>query len=861
MSALASVTSIKTKLGVLVGVSVVVSAGVAWLGSTAGVPLLLTLPVTVLLALTVTQLLAAGMTAPLRAMTAGARRMARGDYDVRVRTDSTDEVGELAAAFNQMSADLARVDQERRGLIATVSHELRTPVASLTAQLDNMVDGVTEPTPEHLRRVLEGAERLGGLLQDLLTLSRLEAGVVELSPAPVTLAELVADCVDEVRRSGRDVPFVVELADDLVVDVDPVRMRQLLTNVLDNAARHTPPGGEVRVLGARTGADEWWFEVRDTGSGVAPADRERVFERFGTDAQGGGTGLGLAVARWVATLHGASLTFVDPVEGESGARLRWHAGGARGQSLPPHPAPTLAPRVPPESGPGPEQESWGGLWPESRPAPDLRLVLAALGVGVLGGALMTFHGPGPGWALVLVVAGALAWFASARRTTPFMLATTGLAAALVATLAVRESYGFAVLAVVVAAGTFLAGATGARTFRGMLLSGLAWPLSSLRGLGWFGRSLGLVGSLGQRSAVLRTTLVSLVGVLVFGALFSSADRTFARWVGALVPTFTFDDVVVRGFVTVAVFGMTLAAVYLARNPARVDLPEPPRLPAANRWEWLVPLLVVDAVFLAFVASQVRVVLGGHDYVRETSGLTYAEYVHQGFAQLVVATLLTLVVLWAAARRAGLDRPDASPSDVRWLRFAGGLLGVLTLGVVAAALTRMAVYQDAYGFTTLRVLVNVFEGWLGLVVLVVMVLGATGRGRLVPRTALLTGAAAVLALVLANPDAFVASRNIDRYEATGKLDVEYLRGLSADAAPVLLERLPAPLAYCLLEGGEPDWARVEGDGELRTPRADWQDRTLADRRAADAVARLLGSYDAGTDCSELLDRHDAVNATG
>src|SRR5690606_18001657 len=116
-------------------------------------------------------------------------------------------------------------------------------------------------------------------------------------------------------------------------------------------------------------------------------------------------------------------------------------------------------------------------------------------------------------------------------------------------------------------------------------------------------------------------------------------------------------------------------------------------PAANRWEWLAPVLVVDLIFAVFVTSQLVVVLAGHEYLRDTVGLTYAEYVHQGFGQLVVATALALVVIWAASRRAGSDR-----SDVLWLRISSGLLGVLSLGVVVAALARMGVYQDAYGFT-------------------------------------------------------------------------------------------------------------------------------------------------------------------
>ena len=196
------------------------------------------------------------------------------------------------------------------------------------------------------------------------------------------------------------------------------------------------------------------------------------------------------------------------------------------------------------------------------------------------------------------------------------------------------------------------------------------------------------------------------------------------------------------------------------------------------------MLVVDAVFLAFIAAQARALIGGRDYVEaSTTGLTYADYVHQGFGQLTLATALTVLVVWVAARRAG-----HAPTDRRWLLGSLGLLCVLTLLVVASALRGMAIYQDAYGFTTLRLFVDVFEGWLGFVVLAIMVAGLLGRGRWLPRIALVSGAVALVGLAAINPDAWVAGRNLDRYEATGKLDLRYLQTLSADAAPVIVDRL-------------------------------------------------------------------------
>src|SRR5438034_2010831 len=131
-------------------------------------------------ALLISQILAHGMTRPLREMTAAAKAMARGDYSRRVRATSRDEVGQLATAFNQMAADLAAADRQRRELIANVSHELRTPISALQAVLENLVDGVAASDPATLRTALAQTERLGRLVTELLDLSRLDAGAIPL---------------------------------------------------------------------------------------------------------------------------------------------------------------------------------------------------------------------------------------------------------------------------------------------------------------------------------------------------------------------------------------------------------------------------------------------------------------------------------------------------------------------------------------------------------------------------------------------------------------------------------------------------------------------------------------------------------
>ena len=267
------IASIKVKLGVLVGASVVVATLVAEVGDAASVPWWTSVPVTVAAALAVTQWLARGMTSPLREMTQAAGAMAGGDYGQRVTASSSDEVGDLARAFNAMSADLASADMQRRQLVATVSHELRTPLAAQRALLENLVDGVVRPDDAALEAALTQSERLSALVGDLLDLSRIDAGAAPLALTDVRVAELVGTAVSEALVGGRAVRVVHDVQPaDLTVRADPARLAQLVANLVDNAVRHSPPGGEVRVVARRADDVSWWLEVRDEGPGI-PADR------------------------------------------------------------------------------------------------------------------------------------------------------------------------------------------------------------------------------------------------------------------------------------------------------------------------------------------------------------------------------------------------------------------------------------------------------------------------------------------------------------------------------------------------------------------------------------------------------------
>ncbi|WP_445258885.1 DUF4153 domain-containing protein [Nocardioides aurantiacus] len=881
------VGSLKLKLGLVVVGSVLAAAVLATLGA-GSVPAWLSIPVTVGLALGVSQLLARGMTAPLRQMTDAAGRMAAGDYAVRVGSTAPDEVGRLARAFDAMARDLATLDRSRRDLVASVSHELRTPLTALVAVLENLADGVVEPDPTTVRSALRQAERLSDLVTDLLDLSRVDAGVAPLRPETVSwralLDEAVAGAGTASLADSRRVSFdvVVEPA-DLVARVDPRRVHQLLTNLLDNAARHSPAGGVVRVHAtARPGGVR--LEVTDQGPGIDAADRDRVFERFGTAAgdDTGGTGLGLAIARWVTDLHGGRIAVVDPVDASrsspsrpTGARFRVdlpteprppHRPVERTPAVtspPPHPAlPNPVPRTSAPSGPsvaGPPtpvvgrpgggnvaDEVFGELWRDRGVRGRADVLLAGLAIGLLAAVALPFAAVGLGATLVLVAAGVLVLRLSPPGRDRFRWACALLCVGFALVLTVRDALWIGTLGLLVSVVLVTAACVDARSARGLLLGLVAWPLAGLRGLPWLGRCVRALSGDGQGLALARTAVLSLAGVLVFGLLFASADAVFSSWFDAVVPDLG-AGLVLRIFTGVAVGGIVLAAAYLALNPPRVEPVGPlRRRPVARRWEWLAPVLLVDLVFLCFLAAQAAAVLGGHDFVQRTTGLTYAEYVHQGFAQLTVATALTLVVVALAARKAPLlDRADRT-----WLRASTGVLCVLTLVVVASALQRMSLYTDAYGLTRLRLVVVVFEVWLGLVVLGVVVAGLSLRGGWLPRAAVLTGAALLLGLAVANPDAVVARTNLDRFEATGKVDDRYLLGLSDDAAGVLLDRRPELLRCVPGRGyvgesgaGDPGSSGDAGDEDVWSA---WNlGRERADLARLELDSRGVGACPVGT----------------
>lgn len=304
------IPSIKLKLGVVIVAAVAVTSVAIAVGSRSGWPVPVLALIGIAVGLVMVHLLARGMTFPLREMAEAATAMARGDHDRRVTASSRDEVGDLARAFNRMSAELAEVDRVRRDLVANVSHELRTPIGALHAVLENLVDGVEEPHPENIRTMLAQVDRLGRLVEELLDLSRLESGAVPFDPRPFRLGPVLDDVVREAGLREPAVSLRVEAARGLQVHGEPERIRQVVANLLDNAIRHSPEDGLVRVT-ADTIAGRVRLTVSDEGPGIPPEDAERVFRRFyradaaRTDETG--SGLGLSIARWIVDLHGGDI--------------------------------------------------------------------------------------------------------------------------------------------------------------------------------------------------------------------------------------------------------------------------------------------------------------------------------------------------------------------------------------------------------------------------------------------------------------------------------------------------------------------------------------------------------------------------
>jgi signal transduction histidine kinase len=212
----------------------------------------------------------------------------------------------LATAFRlairRVGGAFAEQDRLRRQLMADVAHELRTPLAILQGRIEGLLDGVYPRDETHLAELLEETRHLGRLVEDLGTLAHAEAGALELRKEVVDLGDLLRDVAPAMPR-----PIAVEVPADLPsIEADPVRIRQVLLNLLANALRHTPENGVISIV-AQAQPQRVLIRVRDSGSGIAPEDLPRIFERFQKGSDSRGTGLGLPIARKLVQAHGGDV--------------------------------------------------------------------------------------------------------------------------------------------------------------------------------------------------------------------------------------------------------------------------------------------------------------------------------------------------------------------------------------------------------------------------------------------------------------------------------------------------------------------------------------------------------------------------
>jgi two-component system, OmpR family, sensor histidine kinase BaeS len=287
------------------------------------------LPVALLVAFAVTWVVAQRLGRSVAAVAVAADQIARGDLAVRVEVPAVGpELALLAGAFNDMAGRLADSETMRSRLIGDLAHELRTPLASIEATVEAVVDGVLPADRATLATLVDQTGRLKHLVADMAAVSRAEERALDLHPRPVDLGALSTDAVaaSSARYAAAGVRLDVEVAGSPpVVRADPQRLTEVLANLLDNALRHTPRGGTVRVV-VRAGPHGAVLEVVDTGEGFEPSDGERIFERFyradsSRTRSTAGSGIGLTIARAIVDAHRGTLTATSSGPG-TGASFR-----------------------------------------------------------------------------------------------------------------------------------------------------------------------------------------------------------------------------------------------------------------------------------------------------------------------------------------------------------------------------------------------------------------------------------------------------------------------------------------------------------------------------------------------------------
>ena len=487
-------------------------------------------------------------------------------------------------------------------------------------------------------------------------------------------------------------------------------------------------------------------------------------------------------------------------------------------AAPPQAAATAA------ASPAPPRPLFGDRWPGPKGPIPGDLLGCVVAFGVVFATAVPEAPTGVGWLFTASVATAMtimvAWGRRSRQPlTPADVGWTLLAVALTAVGTVRAADWLAALCLMAATAAAALAVT-RRSFRSLTMSLFAPAIAAARALPWVGRGM----RTGPRRLVRASVAVLSAGLvlLVFVPLLASADAAFAQVVAAVTPEIAVDSVV--RWVFLFAFGTAAAAggFFLLVAPPPEPYGPDPRPTRLRLLDWAVPTGVLVAVLALFVGVQFVVLFGSDDYVLRTTGLTYAEYARSGFWQLLAVTALALGMLALGSRWA----PARTPAERIAKRGLLAALALLTLVVVASAINRMWLYQQAYGFTVLRLLVLTCELWLGAGFLLALVAVLRLRPGGLSRPMVAVGMLALLGLAVLDAERFIAAHNVARWSETGKLDTSYLGHLSADAVPALVD-LPPAVRDCIL---------VDiGDG-LATP-DDWRSTNVAREAARAELDRL------------------------
>jgi len=246
---------------------------------------------------------------PFADIVAAAERVGDGDYSVQLNEHGQPSLRSVARAFNSMTARLRANEQQRRHLMADIAHELRTPLTIIQGRREALIDGVYARDDAKLQELLDETRVVARLVEDLRTLANADSGALALQKEPSDLVLLIHDAANSLasEAEAQGVALRIDESEELpLLTIDPLRMREVLINLLANAIHHTPAGGSVHV-GAESRNDAVIVRVTDTGSGITAEELPKIFDRFYKGAASKGSGLGLTIARNLVEAHGGEI--------------------------------------------------------------------------------------------------------------------------------------------------------------------------------------------------------------------------------------------------------------------------------------------------------------------------------------------------------------------------------------------------------------------------------------------------------------------------------------------------------------------------------------------------------------------------